>query len=120
MDLSKLLHVFVALCLNVQNEMQKTTVENSNHLLSEHFQCVELISTNLFIALCNCSNQHYPLSANIIQLQHRSAELVMTSFRFLKQINHLPSQIDECVDRIGFGNGSNFFYNWSEIKLWRR
>ena len=74
----------------------------------------------IFLVPPSFPNQHYPLSPNIIQLQHRNAELVMTSFRFLKQIDHLLSQRDECVDRVGFGNGSNIFYNWSEIKLWRR
>ena len=47
--LLKLLHGFVKVvtCIcrplpKFQNEMQKTTVENSNHLLSEHFQCVDI------------------------------------------------------------------------------
>ena len=42
---------------------------------------------------------------------------MMTSFRFLAAEADMPfaiANIYECVDRVGSGNGSDFFYNWSE------
>ena len=121
-DLLKLLHRLVKLVTSIFRPMPKCSKRNakdnnrsSNHLLSEHFQCVDIykhVHPLSAIAATNIIHCIQTLSSCNIRVLNWWWHL--SGFWPLKQINHLPSQIDECVDRVGSGNGSDLFYNWSE------